>query len=227
MNSSTDFKALNLLPGTKLHLSSEQYTILKGPSLFIGFHKKRSIIISTPIQKGAPIPCKAGTELIVRLFINHLNCACAFRTTIDHVLAVPYPYLFLAIPEKMEIGEVRDSVRAKVKLTCSVNRGSNVQSTGLLNRKTQSALINNISTDGARVVSKNFLADIGESIHVFTKIKLLGKTHIIQFDCTIRSEADGEGEFIYGVQFNDMDDNTKLLTYAYVMSVLSNTENLS
>ena len=216
MSDSIEFDDLKLLPGTKLDLRSEQYKLLKGTSSFIGHLKQKSLIVSTPMSQGRPIACKAGNQVVIRLFVNHLNCACAFRAEILHVGSVPYPHLFLSIPDKMEIGEVRSSVRAMTSLPCFVTSSSPYR-----NEKMKST-INNLSIDGAKLNSEEFLGDPEEKIFFKAKIKVLDLEEVIEINAVIRSMTGDKNQFSYGIQFLDVDSSTKLLIYAYVMSQIKN-----
>ncbi len=211
MDSDLKFDDLKLLPGTKLDLRSEQYSSLKGLSIFLG-HQTHNIIVSTPLQSGKPIACHKDSQVVVRFFVNHLNCACAFRTKINYTSITPFPHLFLAIPDKMEIGEVRNNVRANVNLICSVNSYEEYR------KKNQSALINNLSVDGLKLLSKEFLGEEQEEIAITIKIKVLETEKILKIDGIIRSTSELEGQFSYGIQFKEVSEPNKLLIYAYVMS---------
>lgn len=213
MSEELQFEDLKLLPGTKIDLRSEQYAQLKGASAYVGYRTQRGIIVSTPLKGGNPIACKIGNTLVVRLFANHLNCACAFRTEIIHVSTIPFAHLHLAIPEQMEIGEVRNSARANVQLIASIFSTET--------KTSQSATINNISADGARVHSKLAIGNIGDAIKISTKIKVLEIENIVKVDGIIRSCTNIDGQLVYGIQFDNIDDQTKLAIYALVMTQLT------
>jgi c-di-GMP-binding flagellar brake protein YcgR len=208
---SLSFSGLRLLPGTKLDIRSEQYTILKGFSAYVGF-QGNNIVVTTPFSNGKPIPCKPHTQVVVRFFVNHLNCACAFRSEITHTSTAPFPHLFITVPEEMEVGEVRSSVRANVKLSCKVTAHAEYRKPNRL------AILNNLSIEGAKILSKEFLGDDGEEVTITTKILVLDLEKIIYVKGIIRSTVDAEGLFSYGVEFVDIDKTIKLLIYAYVLS---------
>ncbi|MEO0444431.1 MAG: PilZ domain-containing protein, partial [Pseudomonadota bacterium] len=161
---------------------------------------------------GRPVPCKVGNQVVIRLFVNHLNCACAFRTNILHTSSVPYAHLFLAIPEKMEVGEIRSSVRASSSLVCFITSSSPHRN------ETIKATINNLSIDGAKVFSEQFLGDPEEKVSLKAKIKVLDIEEVIEVEGVIRSMSGGNEQFTYGIQFLNVDSAMKLLIYAYVMS---------
>jgi len=205
------FSDLKLLPGTKLDIRSDQYAALKGFSAYIGF-QGNNLIVSTPLSNGNPIPCKPNTQIVVRFFVNHLNCACAFRSEITHTSTGPFPHLFVTVPKEMEVGEVRSSVRANVKLSCKVTAHAEFR------KPNQPAIVNNLSVEGAQIISKDFLGDAGEEVTITTKLSVLDLEKMVYVKGIIRSIADAGGQFSYGIQFVDIDQTIKLLIYAYVMS---------
>jgi len=205
------FSDLKLLPGTKLDIRSEQYKALKGFSSYVGFHGK-NIVITTPLSNGKPIVCKPNTQIVIRFFVNHLNCACAFRSEIIHTGTAPLHHLFVAVPEKMEIGEVRSSVRANVKLACTVTSHAEYR------KPNQPAILDNLSVQGAKILSKVFIGDEEENVTITAKLSVLDMEEIVSLKGVIRSSTDVDGQFCYGIQLIDMDQTIKLLVYAYVMS---------
>ncbi|MGH1487151.1 MAG: flagellar brake domain-containing protein [Cellvibrionaceae bacterium] len=213
MSDELSFDDLKLLPGTKLDLRSEQYALLKGASHYIGCLTKKSIVVSTPMANGRPVSCSTGNSVVIRLYVNHLSCACAFRTQIIHTSVTPYPHLFLEIPDHVEIGAVRKSIRVNVNII-------GFAKTDLLS-KPQSIMINNLSTDGARLESKMFLGDNGDKIKITTRLKVLGVEHTVKVDGIIRSCSDPSQKEYYGVQFDNIDATAQLVLYAYVMSEIS------
>lgn len=211
MTKELSFTDLKLLPGTKLDLRSEHYSALKGLSQYVGFRGK-SIVITTPAAGGKAIACKPDTEVILRFFVNHLNCACAFRSKIIYTATAPFPHLFLSVPDIMEVGEVRSSVRAKVKLSCKVTVHAEFR------KPNQAAILDNLSVQGAKLLSRQFLGDEGEEVTITTKLNVLDMEKIIYVKGIIRSSGERDGAFSYGIQFCDIDQTVKLLIYAYVMS---------
>ncbi len=171
-----------------------------------------SIVVGTPFSNGKPIACKPNTQVVIRFFVNHLNCACAFRSEITHTATAPFAHLFIAVPDKMEVGEVRSSVRTNVKLS------SKVTSHAEYRKPNQPAILDNLSVEGAKMLSKGFIGDEGEEVTITTKISVLDMEKVVYVKGVIRSSADADGQFSYGIQFIDIDQTVKLLVYAYVMS---------
>jgi len=208
------FESLKLLPGTRLDIKSEKYSQLKGVCEFVGYYNKKTIIFTTPVINGSPVSCKVGKEIIVRLFVNHLNCVCAFRCEILHVSAVPFAFMYVSIPNKMEVGEVRKSVRANVELECKALSldGS---------KEPVDCLIKNLSIDGARMESHFMVAEVGEEIALEVTLNVLDTDTALKIKAIVRSvKQEKDGTYINGLQLVENNYGKKLLIYAYVLSLL-------
>jgi hypothetical protein len=162
---------------------------------------------------GRPITCKTDLPVVVRLFVNHLNCACAFRSKVIYTSISPFPHLFLEVPNEMEIGEVRSSVRANVNVE-ALARTEMVP-------EPQPVIINNLSTDGCRLESKVYLGDSGDKIYFSGKISVLDVEHVFKIEGIIRSTSDPQNKDYFGIQFVNLSDTQRLILYAYVMSEIT------
>lgn len=214
MSDELTFESLKLLPGTRLDIRSDKYSYLKGICEFIGYHNQKTIILTTPLSDGSPVSCKVGSEIIVRFFVNHLNCVCAFRCEILHVSAVPFAFIYVSIPEQMEVGEVRKSVRANVNLPCKVYSLD-------VEKQAVDCVIKNLSTDGAKIETLSDIAKEGEEIAVQAILNVLEVDKAIKIKAIVRSiKKDDDNVCVYGLQFIEDNYGKKLLIYSYVLSHL-------
>ena len=212
MSEKLTFDDLSLLPGTIIDLRSEQYSILKGRCSYIGYQSKRFLIVSTPVLNGTPVSCKAGTQVTLRFFVNHMNCACAFVTEVVHVTVSPYPQLFLALPDKMQVGEVRKSARVKVDLPALVTAEDY--------KAPKSVVITNLSADGAKIQMEDLVGDSNDIV-LSTRIKILGKETLVKVSAKVMSRTEEAEIFSYGVKFEGIKHHEKLALYAYVLENLT------
>lgn len=206
------FESLKLLPGTRFDVKSDKHSYIKGVSEFVGYYNKQTIIISTPISEGVSVACKVGNEIILRFFVNHLNCVCAFRCDIVHVAAVPFSHIYVSVPDTMEIGEVRKSVRANVDLECLVHRLET-------DKKTEGCKIQNLSVDGAKMESDTMVAKEGDDIVVKIVVNVLDIEKSLKIKAKVRSvKLESGHRYSYGLQFFEESYGKRLLIYAYVLS---------
>jgi c-di-GMP-binding flagellar brake protein YcgR len=209
------FEDLKLLPGQALQLEFDGYSNERDRALLVGYMPGRSIIVSTPVKNGSPLSLKNGMSLAVRFFATQINSACAFKTEIVHVSRAPFAHLHLAIPKELVLGEVRSSVRANVKLICSVMYGADC------NNKTASK-ITDLSLGGARLECASLPVEEGQELRITAQLTVSGIDRIITLVAITRSVNVEEKTVSVGVQFTDMSDSDRIMLHAYVLSYLNN-----
>jgi c-di-GMP-binding flagellar brake protein YcgR len=208
---SLSFEDLRLLPGQPLQLEFDSYSATRDKSLLIGYRAGHSLIVSTPVSNALSTVLKPGVGLAVRLFASQTNCACAFRTEVLHIVRAPYPQLYLSMPQRLKLGEVRSSVRAKVSLISAVHYGEG------LAQKT-SSMVKDISLGGCRLHSRNLPVALGEQIKLTAQICISGIERIVSLDAQVRSLQDDDEGTVLGVQFAAMSDLDRITLHAYVLS---------
>ena len=209
------FEDLKLVPGQALQLEFEGYSNERDRALLVGYMPGRSIIVSTPVKNGSPLSLKNGMPLAVRFFATQINSACAFKTEIVHVSRAPFAHLHLAMPKELVLGEVRSSVRARVKLICSVLYGAD-------SAKKTSAKITDLSLGGARLECPSLPVEEGQELKITAQLTVSGIDRIITLVAMTRSVNVEEKTVSVGVQFTDMSDSDRITLHAYVLSHLNN-----
>lgn len=194
-----------------MQLEFDGYSSERDRSVLLGYRPNHSIIVTTPIINGSPMTLKLGMGLAVRLFAPQVNSACAFRTEVLHVSRAPYAHIHLAMPDTVVTGEVRKSVRAKVRLIVSIHHGPEFE-------RQCSALINDLSIGGARVTAKHLPVASGDHIRISAQLEVSGVERIVTVNALVRSYQEEEGSCSIGVQFNDMNDADRVMLHAYVLS---------
>lgn len=208
---STRFEDLRLLPGQVLQLDFDGYTSDRDKSVLIGYRSGQGIIVSTPIVNGSPMVLKLGAALTVRFFAPQMNCACAFRTEVVHISRAPYSHLHLAMPDNLVLGSVRNSVRAKVSLVCSVHYGDEFA-------QSASVLVRDLSLGGARLQSKMLPVLAGDPVEINLQLTVLDVKRTMTLAGIVRSVGQDAGGVAVGVQFTDISDENRIALYAYVLS---------
>ena len=205
------FEDLRLLPGQPLQLDFDGYSTERDKSILLGFRSGHSLMVTTPLVNGMPAPLKPGDGLAVRLFATHMNCACAFRTEVLHISRAPYPHLHLNMPTRLALGEVRNSVRAKVALISAVHYGASFAN------KT-SSMVKDISLGGCRLHARSLTVEVGDTIKLTAQISVSGIERIVSLDAEVRSLQSDEDGSVVGVQFASMSDSDRITLHAYVLS---------
>jgi c-di-GMP-binding flagellar brake protein YcgR len=205
------FEDLKLLPGQPMQLDFEGYSNERDRSVLLGYRPHHSIIVTTPIINGSPMTLKLGMKLAVRLFAQQVNSACAFRSEILHVSRAPYAHIHLAMPDEVITGEVRKSVRARVKLIVSIHHGPALE-------RQCSAMVTDLSIGGARICAKQLPVASGDQIRISAQLEVSGVERIISINGIVRSYQEEEGQCAIGVQFNEINDADRVMLHAYVLS---------
>ena len=205
------FEQLQLLPGQLLQLEFESLISTRERCNLVGYFPGRSIIVSTPRVNGIPIPVSIDDPVNVRLFSSRLNGACAFRSSVIHLSSRPFSHMHLAMPESVELGEVRKSVRAAVEQIVSIRSNTGDRHSGL---------IRDLSVDGARLHSETLELETGQDCTVYFKCNVVGVDHLVTAPAVVCSAQHDDANHVYGVRFHDVVDADRIALHAFVLSHL-------
>lgn len=204
------FEGLKLLPGSPLQLQFHNTSDVREKSQLIGYVKNRGIIVSTPMINGGPRSAKLGERLNVRLFSGEANSAVAFSSAVIHVSISPFAQLYIAYPSDIATDEIRKAARVSTRLISTAKMGD----------KSCAATIVDLSTSGCRIESATSLGLAGTTFTLVTKIEAAGSPRIIQLQSEIKvviNEAESSDDnYVYGLAFNDMSEDVKLVLHAFV-----------
>ncbi|AUN95970.1 pilus assembly protein PilZ [Pseudazoarcus pumilus] len=207
---------IKLAIGDALHLQSQteggagtRYTVK-----LIGYLRGKGLIVTTPTQDGKFLLMREGQNFVVRLFSG--KSAYAFPATVFKVANVPYPHLHLTWPGHVKGLVVRSGARARVNLITAVTdvRGN-----------ARSGLIDNLSTGGCSLASKELVGRSEDRIHMTFRANVNEIEQYFQLDGVVRSvqrdvEIPGGTGNQHGIQFVDMPPQDQLALTAYVYHVL-------
>jgi hypothetical protein len=192
--------------GQSLHLEFEGLPELNGGYHLWGICPKQSIMASAPqlvlTEQLLNTPVKA------RLFIEQLDSACAFRTTVTELCASPSAYLHLALPSTMVMGEVRRNHRAIINLECSLQYEDS---------KKVTAEIIDASIGGCRIITKANDLKVGDAISMRFEVNVYGITQRIVLSAMVRSRSEAPYGYTLGAQFLDMSDSHRIILNSYLL----------
>lgn len=214
------FEDLNLLPGQPFIIELDSYGAFRDKSLYIGMKHNASLLITTPIVNGSSVPVHVGQHLTIRFFANHTNCACAFRSEVQHISKHPFGHLYIAIPEQLEIGEVRNSKRAKVRIKAQLV--FNKEDAGNTDKRKQTCEVIDLSVNGAKLESNEPIGRNGVMATLIMKLKLHEISKVIRVETEIKSltHDDRRNVFRAGLQFRSLNEGDRLMLYAFVYAHL-------
>lgn len=181
----------------------------------VGFLENKSIIVTTPRVDGAPLKIEERQNFIVRMMSG--SAAKVFTCTAIFSSQRPYPHLHLTYPDALESITIRKAERVNCKLIVTVHNKQGHE--GI------SASINDISTAGAQLFSKESLGTVGDEISIDCKFSIAGIEQYLTIIGIIRRTVDSskdENSFEYGIEFSSIADNDKIILTAYVYEQILN-----
>jgi len=210
---------LKLPVGTdiQLQMNTVDNNIARYTVKLLGYLPGKGIIASSLENNGRTVILKDGTKLISRVVLG--TRAIGFRTSIITTNMVPYPHIHLSYPQSLEISEVRNASRAIVK------EASLVRNLGEKDAKFSEALVNDLSTTGAKLLTKKPLAVVGDIVEIKMlltankiehKINLMAEVKKVNY---VGNNPDKQKKpmFSYGVMFKGINAQQSLAIYAYVL----------
>ena len=184
----------------------------------IGYLEGKSIITTIPVVNKKYMLVKEGQQFAVRLMSG--NSIQAFLCTAIKNASIPYPYMHLSYPDDLESKVVRKAQRVTTKSIATVQN----QETDKKDVQTKSAIICDISTGGALLITPLPIGDVGDMVTITTRIKVAEVDEYINISAIIRRNIDpevdenDENKITYrcGVEFQIIDDRDKLIIHGYV-----------
>jgi hypothetical protein len=191
--------------GQSLHLEFEGLPALNGGYHLWGICPNQSIMVSAPQLKLSEE--LLNTTVKARLFIEQLDSACAFRTTVANLCSIPSNYLHLSMPNSMVTGEVRRNHRARISVSCDISYGDD---------KTTAAEMIDASICGCRINSNANDLKVGDAINMVFEINIYGINQKINLSAMVRSRAETADGYALGAQFLEMSDCHRIAMNSFI-----------
>jgi hypothetical protein len=191
--------------GQSLHLEFEGLPALNGGYNLWGICPNESIMVSAPQLKLSEE--LLNTPVKARLFIEQLDSACAFRTTVANLCSIPSNYLHLTMPNSMVTGEVRRNSRARISASAEITYGDG---------KTTSAEMSDASICGCRIKTRANDLKVGDAINMEFEINMYGINQVVQVSAMVRSRAETPEGFALGAQFLEMSNCHRIVLNSFI-----------
>ncbi|TQV76618.1 flagellar brake protein [Aliikangiella marina] len=201
---------LGLAPGDALQLQIGDNADARYPVKFIGINPRGSVIVSAP-QSGKDKMIFVRESQLVTLRFVAKNTASGFTTRVLATRGQPYPYLHLEIPKDIQSVEVRKEVRVATDIGVTIINKTH-KSPALTGR------LLNMSCSGVRIETNMRIALEGDLLNVTMKLLLEDIERIVTVDCLVTyvKEDDDAGEYAYGMNFDNIDDEEMVSLRGYV-----------
>ena len=207
----TEFAELKLLPGAAMRVAlpgaGDKQAAVQGK--YVGSDAPRAIVAAAQVNADFRVGVKVAVSMTSPTGIV------TFASQIEAVGTAPFPHVFLLYPKTVNLRNVRAAVRVNVGVEAQV---ANFSADDHL--EMQPAQIVDISVRGLKLASATALGDIGDELVIHMYITLEDIVRDITLTGIIRTRttvANGEN---CGVEFTQLDENKRVLLYAYVFNMV-------
>jgi hypothetical protein len=211
------FQDMRLRVGDRLQLqppaavSTERYLVK-----LIGYVDNVSVLVTAPMANGLRVPLRENDNIVARIFAGQK--AFGFSSTVERVCKIPFDYLHLSFPDKVQGSVIRKSPRVRTRIIASVaNAGASETAERL------SGLIVNLSADGALIKSRQPLGEKGQRLILSFRVSLHKVDAYLTVCAVVRSAfADEEKDredgtmFNHGIQFQDLAANDTVILQSLI-----------
>lgn len=214
--SSFPFEAMNLKVGDRLQaqvparVSTERCAVR-----LIGYLQDTSMLVTTPTTANSVrLQLMEADQLVMRVFSG--QNAFGFACDVQRVCKLPYSYLHISFPQKVQGTVIRKAARVKTKIIVKVRseRGGETEQPGV---------ISNLSANGALLDGRRTLAESGDSLRVTFLLKLHNIEAELSLVAMVRTvfydeklKQSGTSLAHFGLQFIDLNPNDQMLLQSMV-----------
>lgn len=210
------FEAMKLKVGDRLQIqpparvAAERFMVK-----LIGYMNNISLMVSLPADsKGMRPQLVEGEELVVRVFSS--QNAFGFPCSVRKINRVPFDYLHLSFPKEVQGMMIRKAPRVKTRIIAAVN-------TGKSGEENASAIISNLSANGALLDARRSLADKGASIRLSFRVNLHNMDAYLTINAAIRAvfgdnvlENENTGLIHHGLEFINLPPNDSVILQSMI-----------
>ncbi|MCG8612033.1 MAG: flagellar brake protein [Pseudomonadales bacterium] len=180
----------------------------------IGYVPDRSILISAPTREGKEVLLEKGDKVTLRAMSR--NRVFAAETRVLYRTLQPYTYYHLAFPSELTAHEIRKASRVRVDLPVMIDSEFDLG----LGEWPKSAIIEDLSKDGAGLLTRQILGEAGHEVIVNLSVSVSEIHRDLEIPCIIRNRevvqrASGS-QYFYGVQFDALSDEDRLTLNSFL-----------
>ena len=184
----------------------------------IGYLKGISLLVTAPVAtNGARLQLMEGEQVVMRSFSG--QNAFAFACTVERVCKLPYEYLHLSFPDVIQGVVIRKAPRVKSRIIAAVQNANSRNPT-----EQTSALISNISANGAALDAKRQLGKKGDMLSLAFRVNLHKIDAFLSVKGAIRAVLGAEEATDisnpeltrYGIEFQDLQPNDMVILQSMI-----------
>ena len=182
----------------------------------IGFLRDASLLVTTPItSNGLRLQLMEGEKVVMRSFSG--QNAFGFACTIERVIKIPYEYLHLSFPDNIEGIVIRKAPRVKTSIIAAVQESKSGAAEQI------SALISDISANGASLDAKRTMGDKGDILSLAFRVHLHNIDAYLSVKGIIRAVLNGNdadiskpGFIRHGIEFQGLQPNDSVILQSMI-----------
>ena len=190
-------------------VGSERYIVK-----LIGYVDNVGLLVTAPLANGLRVPLRENDKIVARIFSSQK--AFGFSSMIARVCKIPYDYLHLSFPERIQGSVVRKSPRVRTNIIASFAKPD-------AGGGRQSGVIVNLSADGALVRARQPLCDKGQTLQLSFRVNLHNVDAYLVVNAVIRStfgdenkDGGGAAMFNHGIQFQNLPPNDSVILQSMI-----------
>lgn len=211
------FQDMHLRVGDRIQLqppatvSAERFVVK-----LIGYVDNVSVLVTAPMANGLRVPLRENDTIVARIFAGQK--AFGFSTVVTRVCKIPYDYLHLAFPERVQGSVIRKSPRVRTRIIASV---ANLDVAEANDR--QSCVIMNLSAGGALLKARQSLGEKDHRLQLSFRVSLHEVDAYVTASAVVRSafiddpkDIDSGMIFAYGIQFQNLAPNDTVILQSLI-----------
>ena len=200
------FAQMRLKVGDRLHLEPPRRIVGGRTSVtMLGWLEGQSVITTAPQNDAGRLVLQEGELVLMRAFTG--KNAFAFRATVLKVAYLPFAYLHLSFPDKVEGVEIRNSPRCHVRVPAMITAGGKAPFQGnILNIGTTGVLIETdvpMDQDGSLIKIAFSLELHGVPVSLDLSARVCGAKGAVAGDDPSRHQ--------HGAEFRNLQPNDRLV----------------
>ena len=186
----------------------------------IGLQGGRNLIISAPMSDGNLLMLREGQQFVVRSLAG--KQVLGFISEVVKCYMNPYPYVHLRTPGQIEQYDVRNAYRVDVELIAAVSPLADDDDAAQQSQYSLPGVVLNISTTGCLLKAMQALDEDINRLSLSLRVDVAEHQRTMQIAARIcsrrecSSQEDDVVDYHYGLEFEDMEDDRRLMLYCFV-----------
>jgi len=195
------FADMHLQPGDRLQIHCPSHPDrARHISRVVGFVDGVSLLVTVPAPRGVRAGFLENELVVVQAFSR--NSVFVFRSTVLKVSRLPFDYMHLSFPDRIDSSVIRKAARVRVAIDARATPAGGAA---------QPARLGNLSATGALVVAAQPLGEVGDRLRLEFQVALHDVVSDISAEATILNVSGESGALRYGVEFAGLPPSERMI----------------